>query len=60
VAAGVNYEISQSALMAKKVKKSLAAVLATKKAAGLFSTLEIIFLHFVAKHLRHQDTKTQR
>jgi hypothetical protein len=24
------------------------------------STLEIIFLHFVAKHLRHQDTKTQR
>jgi hypothetical protein len=24
------------------------------------SALEIIFLHFVAKHLRHQDTKTQR
>jgi hypothetical protein len=25
-----------------------------------FSTLVAIFVRFVAKHLRHQDTKTQR
>ena len=29
-------------------------------AGGYFSTLGIIFLHFEAKHLCHQDTKTQR
>jgi hypothetical protein len=26
----------------------------------VISTLETIFLHFMTKHLRHQDTKTQR